>query len=132
MAAQTRAHPRYAAEIDVELTHRGGKTLGRTRNLSKGGFCCDIQGGLALGTDCDISMSLVFDEDTFSEPLELPARIVWCTPVGDKFQLGASFLPMTSEQLSYLGMFLRYLEEGLSIQAELADEEAGNLSDPFQ
>lgn len=78
-------------------------------------------------------MSLVFDEDTFSEPLELPARIVWCTPLGDKFQLGASFLPMTSEQLSYLAMFLRYLREGLSIQAELAeDEETGNLTDPFQ
>lgn len=57
-------------------------------------------------------LSLVFDEDTFSEPLDLPARIVWCTQLGKEFQVGTAFLPLNADQRSYLEMFLRYLEEG--------------------
>jgi hypothetical protein len=133
MSQSGRQYPRYAIEAEIELVTAAGSTRGRTKNVSLGGLAAYVDRPVPPGLRVNVRMSLVFDEDTFSEPLEVPARIVWCTPVADKFQLGTSFMPMSSEQVSYLGMFLRYLEEGLSIQAELAeDDETGNFSDPFQ
>lgn len=77
-------------------------------------------------------MSLVFGEDSFSEPLVLPARVVWCTPIGDLFQLGASFMPLTTEQQSYLAMFLRYLEAGPESQATVDEPPPWDGSDSNQ
>jgi hypothetical protein len=63
-------------------------------------------------------MALVFDEETFSEPLDVRARVVWCTPLGAKYQIGTTFLGLTNENRTYLDMFLRYLKEGLARQNE--------------
>ena len=131
MTQSARQYPRYAIEAEIELVTAAGSTRGRTKNVSRGGLAAYVERPVPAGLRVDVRMSLVFDEDTFSEPLELPARIVWCTPVGDKFQLGTAFMPMTSEQVSYLAMFLRYLEEGMSMHELMEDEETGNLTDPF-
>ena len=61
----------------------------------------------------DMSLSLIFDEETFSEPLEVPARVVWCTSLArNRHQVGLSFMGLNADQKRYLEMFLRYLEQG--------------------
>jgi hypothetical protein len=126
MAADARQHPRYALEMDVEIRTASGPIPARSRDVSGGGLCCITTAPLALGTDVQLNMSLVFDESTFSEPLLVRARIVWCTNLGtDRFQLGTTFLGLTQEDRAYLDMFLRYLKEGQSRQAEAADPAAG-------
>ena len=105
-----RHYPRYAVEACIEFVTLTGATEGRTSNVSRGGVAADVDRPLPPGLVLNIRMSLVFDEDSISEPLVLPARLVWCTPVGDSFQLGAAFTNLSDEQETYLAMFLRYLD----------------------
>ena len=106
-----RQYPRYALKAEIEIVAPTAMK-GRARNLSRGGLCADFPAQVAAGTEVELRLWLVFDTDTFSEPLEVPARVVWCTGVGDHFQVGAQWGTLDSEQVSYLEMFLRFLEEG--------------------
>jgi hypothetical protein len=110
-----REHPRYAHEAVVTL-HVNGKTYwGRTQNMSRGGLCADIAEAIPNGTDLEVDIQLVF-EDVESEPLRLPARVVWATSLDESFQVGLSFQKMTAEMVQYLSMFLRYLGDGSPTQ----------------
>jgi hypothetical protein len=102
-------------EASIEFVTPVGSTRGRSKNVSEGGLAANVTRPVPPGSQVLVRMSLVFDEDSFSEPLALPARVVWCTPIGAMFQLGASFLPMSGEKQSYLAMFLRYLEGTLQM-----------------
>jgi hypothetical protein len=113
-----RAHPRYACEIDAEVRLPGRKVPARTHDVSRGGMAFTADQAIPSGSEVQISMALVFDEETFSEPLDVRARVVWCTPLGQRFQIGTSFIGLTNENRNYLEMFLRYLREGLARKAE--------------
>jgi hypothetical protein len=127
VAAETRKHHRYALEVTVRL-HDGDRAIeGRTRNLSRGGLSAFVARPVRVGMQVTGLMALVFDGDTTSEPLELPMRIVWCTALGDRHQVGAAFKPMTERQVQFLDVFLRYLEEG---EARRRDAEP-DPEDPF-
>jgi hypothetical protein len=113
--ASDREHPRYAHEAVVTL-HVGAKTYwGRTQNLSRGGLCADLTDAISLGTDIEVDIQLVFD-DVESEPLRLPARVVWCTTVDEAFQIGLSFQKLTADHHQYLSLFLKYLDDGAPTQ----------------
>lgn len=124
-SASPRAHPRYALEAEVELKAADQTIHGRTKNVSRGGLCASAKTPIAIGTPVEISVTLVFSEDTFSEPLTLAARVVWCTALGDEtYQIGTAFLPLDPEEVEYLEMFLRYLQGGEpSGDAVAADED---------
>ncbi|HEY5939142.1 MAG TPA: PilZ domain-containing protein [Kofleriaceae bacterium] len=108
-----REHPRYAHEASVTLIERDGRTSeGRTANVSRGGLCADLPEPIAYGAEIDVDIILIFDEETQSEPLRVAGRVVWCTSVGATYQTGVRFKPMAEEQLEYLTMFLRYLDDG--------------------
>lgn len=94
------------------MTIRIGKTAveGRTRNVSRGGVCADLAQAVAVGADLDLDLALVFD-DAQSDPLRLPARVVWCTMVDDSYQIGIAFRPLTPGQAQLLDLFLRYLHD---------------------
>lgn len=111
-----RTHPRYAHEaaITVHVNHLALE--GRTANMSRGGLCADLEDAIAVGADVEVDIQLIFDEGTQSEPLRLPARVVWCTKLDDAFQIGLAFKPMTQELGEYLTMFLRYLGDGSTAQ----------------
>ena len=113
------------------LTHGQATFPGRTRNLSQGGLCCDIEGGLPLGADCGLRLSLVFDENTFSEPLELTGRVVWSTPLaGGSSQIGLTFTGMNQDLRHYLQMFRRFLEDSRNKDgADSTDEEPEKIDE---
>lgn len=118
----------------MELITRAGQLIpARARNLSRGGLCLEIATPVAAGEDVDVRITLVFDVDRSSEPLRLPARIVWCTPIGDDVhQVGTQFRPLSSDQNTYLDMFLRYLEEPGRAAAQAGDAGGGDdEEDPF-
>jgi hypothetical protein len=136
MATDHRAHPRYAIEVDCEFRHGGASHHGRSRDVSRGGLCFTSATGLPMGAEVTLSIALVFDEETFSEPLALRARVVWSTKIGAAHQIGTTFIGMTAEQRHYLEMFLRYLKEGQKREAEAAEADGGiaakdDPSDPF-
>lgn len=96
------------------MTLLGGKTKleGRTVNVSRGGLCVDLPSKVKVGSDVDIDIVLIFDEETESEPLRVPSRVVWCTKLDSAYQVGICFRPMDAERAQYLTMFLRYLDDG--------------------
>jgi Tfp pilus assembly protein PilZ len=108
---QEREHPRYAHDAAVELHMPDRAIMGRMANLSSGGLCATLAEPIPIGTDLEIDIQLVFDDDRRSEPLRLPGRIVWCTAVGKRHQIGVRFLSIDSEKAEDLTMFLRYLDD---------------------
>ena len=63
-----------------------------------------------MGTELQVDLQLVFEDESQSEPLRVPARVVWCTPLDDGHQVGLAFKPLSAELTKYLGMFLRFLD----------------------
>jgi hypothetical protein len=127
-ARPEREHPRYAHEATVAF--RVGKKThsGRTRNVSRGGLCADVGDPIPVGTDLEIDLVLVFDDDAQSEPLRLVARVVWCTTVDDGHQIGLAFRPQPPDRAEFLAVFLRYLDDN---QSEPLRDEA-TLDDRFR
>lgn len=124
-----RQHPRYAIGTEVNLrTLVGVIARGRTTNLSRGGLCADVDAEPTRGQQIEVSIALIFNADGVSEPLALPARVVWCTGLGERFQVGLSFLALTKDQAAFLDMFIRFLEEH---PEELSDENSASRSLPF-
>ncbi|MGE0401949.1 MAG: PilZ domain-containing protein, partial [Kofleriaceae bacterium] len=111
VAHQDREHPRYAHEAVVRIRVGGAEYEGRTTNLSRGGLCADMATKIPYGSEVDLDIQLVFEEDVQSEPLTIHARVVWSTAVDEGFQIGLAFKPMRAEQSQYLTMFLRYLDD---------------------
>lgn len=112
MAGETRANPRFALEAAIEIRYDGAVARGRTTNLSHGGFSAVVDRDPGRGAAVEVHISLVFSEDSFSEPLLLSARVVWATALGPaRHQLGAQFARLDDHQRSYLDMFLRYLAD---------------------
>ena len=134
MSSESRAHPRYALEVDAEVRTQTGTIPARTRDVSRGGLALTLPEALPLGTELTLNLALVFDEETFSEPLLVRARVVWCTRIADKHQIGTTFVAMTNEQRAYLEMFMRYLAEGKRRAAAEAGEissDGSNDDNPF-
>jgi hypothetical protein len=105
-----RKHPRYAHEAQVTLIVDGKSIEGRTSNVSRGGLCADLADEIAVGTELEVFLALVFDNEEHSEALRVPARVAWCTSVDEGHQLGLMFKPMNAELTKYMGMFLRFLD----------------------
>lgn len=108
-----RQFPRYAIDAEIEVALEGAiRARGRTRDLSRGGLSAAVDGDVPRGARVDVHIALLLEAGHTSEPLTLPARVVWSTPLGDARQLGLAFLPLTREQTSDLELFVRFLEDG--------------------
>jgi hypothetical protein len=123
-----RKHARIAA--DVGITFHLGKQVAeaRTRNISNGGLCADVATSLPTGSEPDIEMRLMFDDNSQSEPLRLPARIVWCTTFEGGYQIGVSFKPLDKKRAEYLRLFLKYLGD----EKPQRSKKATNIDDRFR
>jgi hypothetical protein len=123
VSSDKREHPRYAIALACELASDGRSARGQTKDLSRGGISLWLDQAIEVSTTCDLSIALVFGDNTFSEPLHVKTVVVWCTKLGQRFQIGAKFSKVTRETRTYLDMFLRFLE------AEDDDEEVGGSTD---
>lgn len=95
----------------VEIaTAEGEAMFGCTRNLSRGGLCVEIDSPLEVGASVEVRIALVFQDEQRSEPLPLPSRIVWCTPLGTTHQIGVQFLRLSFYQAANLDLFLSYID----------------------
>ena len=105
-----RRHPRYAHAAAITVRAPGDVVIsGLTKNVSKGGLCAEVAGAVPVGVDITVELTLIFDSNATSESLELPARVVWSTPLDDGFQLGIQFRPLNVRQSSYVDLFLEFL-----------------------
>ena len=106
----SREHPRYAHEAAVTFHVGAAAVEGRTQNVSRGGLAATVDEALPVGTDIEVSLVLVFENDVHSEPLRVPARCVWSTEVDNGHQVGIMFRALNAELVGYLSIFLKYLD----------------------
>jgi c-di-GMP-binding flagellar brake protein YcgR len=112
MTVENRQHPRYAIELDAEITVAGTSVTGRTHDISRGGFCMLAQGSVPVGAGGEVSLALVFSETEFSEHLVLPVTTVWCTPLKGAYQIGVKFGVLDAQHRAYLDLFMKFLDGG--------------------
>lgn len=129
MSRPQRQYPRYAHAAAITLMTPGHEISGRTRNLSRGGLCATLVEEIAIGTEIQIDIQLVFEHGGQSEALRLPGRVVWCTWIDDSHQVGVQLLPLDASTADDLTMFLRYLDEEESVHAKQA---AASVDDRFR
>lgn len=88
---ERRADPRFACDVQARVaTADGASTEGRTVDISASGICLLADAAVPPGAHATFALQLVFEHAT-SDSLELPGRIVWCTPLKGGFQVGAVF-----------------------------------------
>lgn len=108
-----RKFPRFAIDAAIEVAVDGAvRARGRTRDLSRGGLSAAVDGDVPRGARVDVQIALLLEAGHASEPLTLPARVVWSTPLGGARQLGLAFLPLGRDQTADLELFVRFLEDG--------------------
>jgi hypothetical protein len=127
---EQRIHPRFDVKAQVEIVRGGGARLRcMTRNVSKGGVCLDAPVELVSGENIDVLITLVFDANRSTEPLALPARVMWSTAIGKTHQVGTQFRQLTVDQSTYLDLFLRYLAQAAD---DGDDDDDSDDDDPFR
>ena len=117
MSQTEREHPRYAHEAAVKFKVGGRTFEGRTRNVSRGGLCATVVDAIPVGTDVELEMVLVFDDDLQSDALRVPAQVVWCTQVDEANQIGVAFRPLDARREERLDLFLSFLDDRRDEQA---------------
>lgn len=119
-----RVHERFAVEVEAEVTSEAGSFSALTKDVSRGGACFVVLAPMVVGSDFEISLSLVLSENTFSEPLKLKGRVVWCTRTEEGFQIGAAFGGMDPDTREFLQLFLNFLAKGVDVgQGDEVEEE---------
>lgn len=119
-----RRHPRFAVQIDAQVSLGEQTFTATTKDMSRGGICLFCPQKIEPGSNIDMSLSLVLGSDAFSESIRLSARVVWCTPVDDNYQVGAAFVEMDRMKTGQLYMFLRFLEQEIREKAAEPPEES--------
>ena len=71
-----RQHPRYAIELDAEVTVAGTAVAGRTHAISRGGFCMLGRQSLPVGASAKVKLAL--SPAAIPRPAEAPA--IWDMP----------------------------------------------------
>lgn len=131
-SGDARRHPRFQVDVEATIKRGGGADFtARARDLSLTGICLVSTVPIPVGATENISLVLAFGKGAYSEPLSLPARIVWCTRIGNAYQVGAMFEDVSDEQDSYLDMFLQFLDGTLSPRgSHSGDEDAEEARTP--
>ena len=123
-----RRHPRFSVDVEATIKRKTGDFKARARDLSLTGICLVSSAPLLVGSIEQVSLVLAFGQGSYSEPLGLPARVVWCTRIGGSYQVGAMFHDVSEEQDTYLDMFLQFLDGTLTPrggEANDGEEERG-------
>lgn len=102
---------RHEFELDCVVLQGTSPQQGRTRNLSTTGLSLLLGAPIPISEVVVLDLALAFGDDAFSESLRLSATIVWCTPVGGQYQVGAKFARLSPRLEAFIQMFADYLNE---------------------
>jgi len=110
-----RKHKRFSVEVEATVrTSTGIAVQAKTRDVSQTGICLISQEPVPPNDLLNVDLVLAFGDNAYSEPLALDARVVWCTKIGDAYQIGAMFEEVSEDQDNFLEMFLQFLDGTLA------------------
>ncbi len=132
---ELRRHPRVSVDLQADIhTSDGRRLAARTRDISRSGICIITSSPLSPGGRLRIELVLLLGPSSSSEPLQISARVVWCTAISGSFQIGAKFDKLSAKDASFLDMFLRYLDgsilpAGAEMEVIIDDESPASSDD---
>ena len=101
------------------LLDDGDKTPLEVRDMSRSGICLLHTAALPSGESRRVELMLELGEGQFSEPVALPMRVVWATPLGEgEVQLGAAFEPLDAHQQQAVSSMLYFLSRDVALDDE--------------
>lgn len=114
---------KFVCDLEVVLEEPGRSSItGRMHDLSGSGISVVADRPVALRTEVNLGLRLLLDWAE-SDTLQLSGRVMWCTPVGDNFQIGVLFNQMPVSRWQNLDVLLRFLRGELAL-------DGSNLSSP--
>ncbi len=122
-----RQHPRFLVTLAAQVQLGNRTVAAQTKDMSRSGICLVCPGQAAAGSTIRLSLALSLGANAFSENLELTARVIWCTPLAERFQLGAVFTNLDAEKRGFLEMYLRFLQQEITV----GEKEAPVSDSPF-
>ena len=103
-------------DLEVVIEEPGRSPIkGRMYDLSAAGISLFAQRPIATQTEIGLGLRLVL-EWAESDTLPVAGRVLWCTPVGEGFQIGVAFNQMAVSQWQRLDVLLRFLRGELSLE----------------
>jgi hypothetical protein len=105
-----RENPRFACDLDVTIElQETGAIEARAVDMSFSGICVTADAHIKPRTPVKFLVRLVAN-GAHSDELPLAGTIVWCTALGDAYQIGGRFDPtMPDETWSKLDVLIRFL-----------------------
>lgn len=113
---ERRAHPRFEYDVGATLLVSGEAPVeARTVDISFTGICLTAPMSVPAGSWVQIELRILLPSGT-SDTLSVPAKVVWNTPTGGEYQLGAKFAAdMSSVLLARLDVLLQFLSGELDV-----------------
>ncbi len=112
MSDDHRRATRYDVEVSAEVYTAEAILPAATRNLSESGVCFDMDQELGEDATVGVSLFLISDgiEDPDAEPLNIKAKVVWCSERDDAgFSAGMRFEELGEQGASVIKDFLTQL-----------------------
>jgi hypothetical protein len=106
----SRREERRSVDVKATISVDGRNVAARTRDISRSGICLVTETEIPRDTELKIDLVLSLGTDTMSEPLSVTGRSIWCTPMFGKYQIGAMFVRVDSEQRRFLDLFMRFID----------------------
>jgi hypothetical protein len=101
---------RFDVDVSAEIYTADAVLPASTRNLSDSGVCVDIGRPLSEDAEIGVSLFLVADgiEDPDAEPVNLRAKVVWCSERDDTgFSAGMRFESIGEAETGAISTFLK-------------------------
>jgi hypothetical protein len=118
----TRRHPRFQVDLQVAVTCDAQNVQAHTRDISRSGLCLVSTQELAREKEIGLELVLTFGEGGLSEPLQMRGKVVWCTAIFGRYQIGVKFLEADHEQTRNLEMFIGFLDGSLNAGELFGDD----------
>jgi hypothetical protein len=106
----SRREQRRSVDINATVSIAGKVVPARTRDISRSGICLIRDAEIPRDTELKIELVLSLGTDTMSEPLLVNGRVIWCTPMFGKFQIGVMFVDVDAEHRRFLDLFMRFID----------------------
>lgn len=135
----SRREQRRPVDITATISVDGAVIPARTRDISRSGICLISDTEIPRDTELKIKLVLSLGTQSMSEPLLVTGRIIWCTAIFGKYQVGAMFVQLDSERRRFLDLFMRFVDGEINpVGHEPASDEhdrpdpAEDKDDPFR
>lgn len=117
-----RAPNKFVCDLEAIIEEPGRNPIsGRTYDLTASGISVYTDRPVAQRTEVTLGLRLVLDWAE-SDTVEMSGRVMWCTPIGEEFQLGIAFNQMPVTRWQHLDVLLRFLRGELSLDGNNLSE----------